>query len=152
MRLEGYITETNTSVNTRHFELNVPTLNIILYSSSLEEGFFSLKKHIYEILSSSTPLDYQNFITIRPTKENNFEIICKDTKIMVAFILKKLRIKNNITIRQLAAKMHSGHPNSVYQYESGACVAGFQKFQELVNLMGHDFKISLVKEEQEESN
>ena len=152
MRIEGYIIENINNSGVKKYEFIVPVLNILLWSPTISQGVLILENQINQFLNNNL-VDklHDSYASIILGEANNFEISCKDTKIFIAFILKKLRIKNNLTIRQLAAKMHSGHPNSVYQYESGACVAGFQKFQEFINIMGYDFKLTLVPEKQDDT-
>lgn len=145
MRVEGFIKKVIDKDGT-YFVADVPSLLVVTDGETEEEAYYMIQDAIGLMLEVHTEgkINKDN-IKIIPLDSGKFDVICSDTKSLISFLLKQLRGKADMALIEVAEKVGSKYPNSVRQYETGQSEAGFAKFQELVDAMGYDFKISLTK-------
>ena len=84
-------------------------------------------------------------VSIRIMGKDQFSMTFKNPTPIIAAIIARSRSSSKATLAEIAKAIGSKSPNSVYQYETGKHDPGMQKLNQILNAMGFDIVISVVK-------
>src|SRR3990167_2093565 len=132
MRLEGKIWKSKTS---KFWLIEVPLLDVVTQGTSKEDAFLMIKDAI-ELLVNKKGFKVQVFFG----KGSDFSVESNNPKILIAFMLKRLRTLMGLSVRDVATRLNSKSPNAYAQYESGKVNLSLDKLVELIKAINPDFK------------
>jgi DNA-binding XRE family transcriptional regulator len=117
--------------------IEVPNLDFITQGKS--------RKHAFEMLIDGLSLlvnDKKFKFTISFSKrDNEFFLKSNDDKKLISLALKRQRIKNNLTLSDLAKKLKAKSKNAYAQYEQGRNLPSLTKIQDFLNAMNSNIKL-----------
>jgi len=131
MRFEGSVKKAG-----KWWEIRVPMLGVSTQGVT--------RKDAYEMVADAIEMlvEKDGFkVTVYPGKAGRFEVGSNDDKTLLAYYLRRLRVRNKVSLNQVAARMGSKSPNSFGRYEQGRSVPTMVKFGELLDAVspGADF-------------
>lgn len=146
MRLQGIIKK-EFDKGTAYYLVQVPDLLITTDGATESEAYEMARDAVGLLLEDHTKgkVTQENVSIIPNESEAGFDVYCTDTKALVSLVLKQLRGKADMTLMNVSGRIGQNSANAVKQYETGNSEASFAKFQDLVQAMGYDIRISLVK-------
>jgi transcriptional regulator with XRE-family HTH domain len=90
-------------------------------------------------------LDQPDFKVDIAAYGNKFAMSFDDPKPILGLLFAQTRAATGLTLQQMVTRIGKGSPPNISQYETGKHDPSFTKAQELVNAMGYDLQISLVR-------
>ncbi len=128
MKLEGKIWKDG-----KFWLIEIPFLDLATQGKNKKDAFFMIKDAL-EILINNNKFKSQ----VIPTAGDTFYIESPTMNILIPFILKRLRQKNHLTIREVADRLgHKSH-TAYARYETGQVRASLDKFAEYVKAIDED--------------
>jgi predicted RNase H-like HicB family nuclease len=144
MRISGILTK-HTEKGKTYFLAEIAELMVVTDGETREEAVTMAQDAVGLLLEDHTDERISAKDVSVYLEGNCFDISCKDTKALISLLIKQIRGKSEMTLKNVTEKMGQTYVNSVKQYETGNVEASFSKFQDLIFAMGYDLKISLVK-------
>ena len=81
-----------------------------------------------------TGVDRKGFkVTATLMSPKTFSIVCNDSKALIAHMLKRLRQKHGLTVREVSKRLGSTSPNAFGLYEQGKSTPTLEKLVELIH-------------------
>ena len=81
-----------------------------------------------------TGVDKKGFkVTATLLSSKTFSIVSNDSKALIAHMLKRLRQKNGLTVREVSKRLGSSSPNAFGLYEQGKSTPTLEKLEELIH-------------------
>ena|ERR1700690_169468 len=129
MEFEGKIWKSG-----KHWLVEVPPLDVMTQGTSRKNALFMIEDAIKELLAGYFPKEpvYNIEITIIDYKNGNIGITAKDSKLLLAFSLRRQRTKSGSTIREVAERLGSKSPNIYAPYERGEKKFSLEQYEKLV--------------------
>jgi predicted RNase H-like HicB family nuclease len=113
--------------NERYWSVEIPDLGIFTQGKNINDSY-SMAADALE-----TIIDKKGFkIKITPCKRNKFLVSANDITPLISLWLQKLRIANNLTVRELSKRLGSNSPRAWAQYESGEICPSIEKLEKLL--------------------
>lgn len=113
MKFEGEVWKDTKS---KHWVANVPLLNISTQGNSY--------KNVLEMIKDAIEIEVNKpgfYIEVEAFRESHtFTISASDIDILIAFMLKRQRQANGLTLLEVARRMHAKSTNAYAQYERGS--------------------------------
>lgn len=91
--------------------------------------------------------DRKYSVSIKTAGKGRFSMTFKNPTPIIAVIIARSRSSSKATLAEIAKAIGSKSPNSVYQYETGKHDPGMEKLNQLLNAMGFEIVISVIKPE-----
>lgn len=131
MEFEGKIWKSKTS---KYWLAEVPSLDVMTQGTSYKNAIAMIQDAIEMLLVSYFPHEPRENIRITVTdyKGGNIGISAQDGKLLLAFSLRRQRIKSGATVREVAERLGSKSPNSYAPYERGEKKPSLDKFEQLI--------------------
>ncbi len=134
MRFEGKLHKPQGKKN-KCWSVEIPILHIHTQGKSRKDAFDMAKDAVESLVNK------KGFrVQVYPGEENTFSIGTKDSKTLISFMLKRQRKFRDLTIREVASRLHSKSPNAYVQYEQGKISPSLDKLIELLKALDPDFE------------
>jgi len=123
MVLEGQIRKDG-----KFWLVEIPGLDYLTQGRNHKEAL-KMAKDIVE-----TGVDKKGFVVqVTLVDRNQFILTSNDSKMLVAHMLKRLRQKNGLSVREVSKRMGSSSPNAFGSYEQGKVAPTLEKLEELMH-------------------
>jgi hypothetical protein len=101
--------------------IEVEAFNLMTQGNTKEDAIFMLKDAVMELMHDAFPEDVMKDISLEVHfySEKTFGIKSNNSKLLIAFALRRQREQAGISIRELAHKLKVKSPNAYAQYEQG---------------------------------
>ena len=124
MRFEGRVWKDKRS---KFWLIEVPILDILTQGTSKKNAHSMIGKAIEALV------DQRGFqIDVRPGLEGAFTIGANQGVVLIALMLKRQREAHNLTLMEVARRLHSKSPNSYARYEQGKSAPTVEKLNQLM--------------------
>lgn len=119
----------------KYWLVEAPDLDVMTQGLSRTDALVMIKDAI-ELL-----IDKPGFeVTIDKGKKERFTISANDAKTLIGFMLRRLRSKQGLTLKEVAKNLDAKSINAYAQYEQGRVEPSFSKLQELLCAINPDIK------------
>lgn len=89
-----------------------------------------------------TVVDRKGFaVEVHPTGKDDFEVSSKDSRVMIALLLKRQRQHSGLSLAQVAERLGARSRNAYARYEQGVSVPTVDKLDELLHAIAPDREI-----------
>lgn len=122
----------------KHWLISVPALDVMTQSKT-RRGAFKMLKDAVELLVNKKGFH----VHIYPLEHNAFIVDGQPDKEWVALMLKRQRVKNNMTLDTLAKRLKIKSINAYAQYEQGKSLPSLSKIQEFLSAMNAKIVLAL---------
>lgn len=122
----------------KYWPIEVPMLGVFTQGKSKRDAYFMIADAIEELIH------HPGFkITVFPGKGDYFEIAASDESMLVAFMLRRERLRSGLTLRQVAERLGAKSVNAYARYEQGRAMPTLPKLSELLAAVsdGEDFVV-----------
>lgn len=120
--------------------IECPTLDVSTQSDT-KKGALQMMVDLVQTMVG----DRKYNVSIRTMAKDGFAMTFKNPTPIIAAIIARSRSSSKATLTEIAKAIGSKSPNAVYQYETGKHDPGMEKLNQLLNAMGFDIVISVVK-------
>ncbi len=129
MKLEGRVWKDH-----KFWLVELPLLDLLTQGKSKKNALFMIKDAVELLIN-----DKSFSCKIIPTKDKTFYLDTEEIDLLIPLILKRLRERNNLSIREVAERLgHKSH-TAYARYETGKVKASLDKFVECVKVIDeHD--------------
>ena len=129
MKLEGRVWKDH-----KFWLVELPLLDLLTQGKSKKNALFMIKDAVELLIN-----DKSFSCKIIPTKDKIFYLDTEEIDLLIPLILKRLRERNNLSIREVAERLgHKSH-TAYARYETGKVKASLDKFVECVKVIDeHD--------------
>jgi len=117
----------------KYWAIEVPILDIVTQGRSKKEAYEMIADSI-ESLANKKGFE----IVVYPGKGSYFEIGSSDITSMIAFLLRRQRIKHGLTLIEVSKRLGAKSHNSYARYEQGRSVPTIDKFSLLLSALSDD--------------
>ena len=135
IKLEGKVWKSNKS---KFWITYVESLDISTQGNS-EQNSIAMLKNAVKLLVNKKKFR----IVVRPDKNGKFHIFASDTKTWLGFILQRLRMKEGLTIEEVADRMGSSSKTAYARYEQGKSLPGLEKLSQILKAIGSKSETTL---------
>lgn len=122
----------------RHWLISVPSLDVMTQAKTKRDAFRMLKNAI-KLLVNKKGFHVQ----IHPQRDDFFIVEGHPAKDWVALMLKRQRVKNNISLDELSRRLGVKSINAYAQYEQGKNLPSLTKIQEFLSAMNAKMVLAL---------
>lgn len=141
MEIEGKIWKDG-----RYWLIEALSLNITTQGRTRKEALSMLKDAIAELLTSyygkaiSKKLD----IDVIDHGKGSIGIISSNSRLLIAFSLKRSREKAGITTREASKRLGAKSPNAYAQYERGKINMTLEKLEKIFQVLNPDWQLKIA--------
>jgi hypothetical protein len=133
MELEGRVFKSG-----KFWLAEIPGLDYLTQGHSLKEAL-EMARDIVQ-----TGIDKKNVVVkVTPLSKESFIVTASDSRAMIAHMLKRLRQKHGLTVREVSKRMGSSSPNAFGSYEQGRVAPTLDKLEELIHAIDPTHSIVL---------
>lgn len=131
MQIEGKIYKDG-----KQWLVEVPILDVMTQGKTRKQALNMI------IDAISLLVEQKRFVKLVQTSSDAFLLSCDDTKKLLAIILKRQRLKNDLTLEEMAEQLKVKSKNTYAQYEQGRSEPSLSQMQKILRAI--DRKLSLV--------
>lgn len=136
MKVEGYLLPPEG--NDKYWGVEIPVLGIHTQGTS--------KKNAYYMAKDALRLMMEDFgrvgkITLHGSDGNTFAISADPLESFLAFLFSRIRMEQELTLADVAKRLHSESANTYARYEQGKSVPKVDQFERLVHAVDPDIEI-----------
>ena len=136
MKIEGRVTPPRCTKN-KHWSVEISLLDIHTQGSSKADAYLMAADAIEALV------DKKGFKVIcTPSKGNGFVLTANDRATFMSFVLGRLRTTRNLSVREMAERLHASSPNTYARYEQGRAMPKFDTLEALLQAI--DPRLGLV--------
>ncbi len=135
MRFEGKVFKTG-----KYWAIEVPILGVHTQGHTKREAFEMIADAIESLVNKK-----EFKIQVFPSKGEYFEIQANNNAILIAFLLKRQRIKNGLSQKEVAKLLGAKSNNTYARYEQGNSVPSIEKFSDLIAAVSNNSDFVLSK-------
>lgn len=107
--------------------IEIPALDLMTQGRTRKDALKMIKDAIYQLVH------HKNFrIKVQPGKGESFSVKTNDIKYLLALLLKRQRLKHNLSLSDVASHLGVKSKNSYAQYEQGRSEPSLSKMQQLL--------------------
>jgi len=135
MRLSGRVFKAGKS-----WAIEVPILGVVT------QGY--TKKEAYEMIADAIEslVNKKGFkVEIYPGKGDYFELGSSDLSTLTAFLLRRQRMKQGLTLVEVANRLGAKSHNTYARYEQGKSIPTIEKFNKLLSALSPDNDFVLIE-------
>lgn len=129
MELEGKIWKSN-----KHWLVEVPTLDVMTQGRSRKEALEMIRDAVYELIcsyfTSEVAKDFE--VVVHDYKAKVIGISATDTRLLLAFSLRRERERSGLTVREAAERLGAKTHNTYAQYERGRIRISVDQYEKLL--------------------
>ncbi len=125
----------------KHWIAEIPGLDYLTQGKSYKDAL-AMAKDIVE--SGIGRRDFK--VKIKSISNDTFVVVANNSKLIVAHMLKRLRQKHGLTVREVSKRMGSSSPNTFGAYEQGKAAPTLEKLEELLSAIhsGHSVILKIA--------
>jgi len=135
MRLEGRVFKVGKS-----WAIEVPILGVVTQGKTKREAYEMIADAIESLVNKK---DFK--VQVHTSRGEYFEIQANDNAALIAFLLRRQRIKNGLSLQQVAKLLGARSNNSYARYEQGSSVPSMEKFSDLLAAVSSNSDFVLSK-------
>ena len=135
MRLAGRVFKVG-----KFWAIEVPILGVVT------QGY--TKKEAYEMIADAIEslVNKKGFkVEVFPGKGHYFELGSPDLSILTAFLFRRQRMKQGLTLVEVAKRLGAKSHNTYARYEQGKSIPTIEKFSKLLSALSPDNDFVLVE-------
>jgi predicted RNase H-like HicB family nuclease len=135
MRFAGRIIKSG-----RYWAVEVPLLGVVTQGRT--------KKEAYEMIADAIEalVNKEGFkVDVCPGKGEYFEVYSQDLAAMIAFLLRRQRVKHGLSLAEVAGRLGSSSFNTYARYEQGKSVPTIEKFNQLLSAVSPERDFVLIE-------
>jgi predicted RNase H-like HicB family nuclease len=135
MRLAGHVFKSG-----KYWAIEVPILGIVTQGHT--------KKEAYEMIADAIEslVNIKGFeIDVFPGKGQYFEVSSTDLATLTAFLLRRQRMKQGLTLEEVTQRLGAKSLNAYARYEQGKSIPTLEKFSQLLAALSPDNDFVLVE-------
>ena len=135
MRLAGRVFKVG-----KFWAIEVPILSVVT------QGY--TKKEAYEMIADAIEslVNRKGFkVEVFPGKAHYFELGSPDLSTLTAFLLRRQRMKQGLTLVEVAKRLGAKSHNTYARYEQGKSIPTIEKFSKLLSALSPDNDFVLVE-------
>jgi len=135
MRLAGRVFKVG-----KFWVIEVPILSVVT------QGY--TKKEAYEMIADAIEslVNRKGFkVEVFPGKAHYFELGSPDLSTLTAFLLRRQRMKQGLTLVEVAKRLGAKSHNTYARYEQGKSIPTIEKFSKLLSALSPDNDFVLVE-------
>lgn len=122
MRLVGKIFKAG-----RYWAIEVPILGVVTQGRTKSEAYKMIKDAIESLVNKNTFT-----VEVFPGDAGQFEIDSGDQAALMAFLLRRQRLQQGVSLAAVAERLGTRSPNAYARYEQGTAVPSVEKFAKLL--------------------
>ncbi|MCJ7680368.1 MAG: helix-turn-helix transcriptional regulator [Candidatus Aminicenantes bacterium] len=127
----------------KHWAIEVPILGMVTQGKTKKDAHKMIADAV-ETLANKDGFKVEVF----PGKGDYFEIGSSDVATLIAFLLKRQRLKQGLTLAEVAKRMGAKSHNAFARYEQGRSVPTMDKFVQLLAALSPDTDFVLMESHQ----
>ena len=120
--------------------IEVPILDAMTQGSTRKEAYEMI---VDLIITMANKPEFK--VSVVPGKSGTFEVTSDDSKTLVALLLRRQRIKNGLSLAEMAKRLGAKSRNSYARYEQGTSVPTVEKLDELLKTVSPHNDFVLVQ-------
>ena len=124
----------------RYWAIEVPILGVVAQGRT--------KKEAYEMIADAIEslVNKEGFkIEVFPGKGKYFEVYSQDLPGMIAFLLRRQRVRHGLSLAEVADRLGGKSLNTYARYEQGKSVPTIEKFSQLLSAVSPERDFVLVE-------
>jgi hypothetical protein len=123
----------------KYWGVGIPLIEIYSQGKSKKDALSKIQEAV------EYAIDQKGFkVNVQETGANTFAMTASDFNVLMAFMLKQMRMSKALSFREIAQRLGSDSPNAYRRYEQGESGASLQKLAELMGTVS-DQKFLLLK-------
>jgi predicted RNase H-like HicB family nuclease len=135
MRLAGRVFKSG-----KYWAIEVPILGVVTQGRTKKDAFDMISDAIESLVNK------KGFkIDVFPGKNSYFEVGSVEVPVLIAFLLRRQRIKHGLTLLEVANRLGAKSHNSYARYEQGKSIPTIEKFNQLLSAISPDKDFVLQK-------
>ena len=123
-----------------YWAVEVPMLGVVTQGRT--------KKEAYEMIADAIEalVNKEGFkVDVYPGKGGYFEVYSQDLAAMIAFLLRRQRVKHGLSLAEVASRLGSNSINSYARYEQGKSIPTVEKFNRLLSIVSPERDVVLIE-------
>jgi len=124
----------------RYWAIEVPILGVFTQGRT--------KKEAYEMIADAIEslVNKEEFkVKVYPGKGEYFEVYSQDLPAMIAFLLRRQRVRHGLSLAEVADRLGGKSLNTYARYEQGKSVPTIEKFSQLLSAVSPERDFVLVE-------
>ena len=124
----------------RYWAIEVPILGVFTQGRT--------KKEAYEMIADAIEslVNKEEFkVEVYPGKGEYFEVYSQDLPAMIAFLLRRQRVRHGLSLAEVADRLGGKSLNTYARYEQGKSVPTIEKFSQLLSAVSPERDFVLVE-------
>jgi predicted RNase H-like HicB family nuclease len=135
MRLAGQVFKVG-----KFWAIEVPILSVVTQGRTKKEAYEMIADAIESLVNKK---GFQ--IIVFPGKGHYFEVGSPDLAVLTAFLLRRQRIKQGLTLVEVAKRLGAKSHNTYARYEQGKSIPTIEKFSQLLSAVSPDNDFVLIE-------
>lgn len=128
MRLAGRVFKTG-----RYWAIEVPILGIVTQGHTKKEAYAMILDAVESLVNK------KGFkVEVFPGKGQYFEVGSPDLATLIAFLLRRQRMKRGLTLMEVSQRLGAKSLNTYARYEQGKSIPTLEKFSQLMAALSLD--------------
>ena len=124
----------------RYWAIEVPILGVVTQGRTKKEAYEMVADAIESVVNKK---DFK--VDVHPGKGEYFEVDSQDQAAMIAFLLRRQRIKRGLSLAEVAERLGAKSLNTYARYEQGKSVPTVEKFSQLLSAISPEKDFVLVE-------
>jgi predicted RNase H-like HicB family nuclease len=124
----------------RYWAIEVPILGVFTQGRTKKEAYEMIADAI-ESLVNKEGLK----VEVYPGKGEYFEVYSQDLPAMIAFLLRRQRVRHGLSLAEVADRLGGKSLNTYARYEQGKSVPTIEKFSQLLSAVSPERDFVLVE-------
>ena len=137
MRFAGRVTKIG-----KYWACEVPILGVITQGRTKMEAYEMVADAIESLVNKN-----KFKIDVYPGKGEYFEVDSQDQAALIAFLLRRQRVKRGLSLAEVAERLGAKSLNTYARYEQGKSVPTVEKFSQLLSAVSPEKDFVLVESE-----
>jgi predicted RNase H-like HicB family nuclease len=135
MRLAGHVFKAG-----QYWAIEIPILGVVTQGRTKKEAYEMIVDAIESLVNK------EGFeVDVYPGKANYFEVSSKDLAALTAFLLRRLRMRQGLTLIEVSKRLGAKSHNSYARYEQGKSIPTLEKFGQLIAALSPDNDFVLME-------
>ena len=124
----------------KYWAIEIPILDIATQGRTKKEAYAMIGDAVESLINK------KGFeVRVFGTTGRVFEIGASDQSALTALLLRRMRQKARLSLKEVAARLGSKSPNSYARYEQGRSVPSVEKFAKLFSAVAHNREFVIME-------
>lgn len=141
MRLAGLVYRSG-----KYWAIEVPILGIVTQGRSKKDAYDMIVDAIESLVNKK-----EFKVEVFPGEKSYFEIASEDVATLIAFLLRRQRMKHGLTLIEVSKRLGAKSHNTYARYEQGRSVPTIDKFNLLLSALSEDNDFVLTESQKKEA-